>query len=137
MKFDLTVDQGPCQTDLRTWCLGYAAFTLLFFVLGSILNPSTLSFVGLALTIGCNVCLILGCKRESYILVGIWLIYGFLMIIGYPLAWIFGGTSEGFIVATIVFIVMFALHLYCTRIVFSYFLLLKNREARPQSVPVV
>lgn len=40
MKFDLTVDNGPCNSDLRTWCLGIAIYTLISIVLTTVVGPT-------------------------------------------------------------------------------------------------
>lgn len=40
MKIDLTVDNGPCNSDLRTWCLGIAIYSLINIILSTVFGPS-------------------------------------------------------------------------------------------------
>jgi len=40
MKIDLTVENGPCNTDLRSWCLGIAIYWLLSMTFNVIFAPN-------------------------------------------------------------------------------------------------
>ncbi|KAH8407409.1 hypothetical protein KR222_008418 [Zaprionus bogoriensis] len=147
MKFDLTVDTGPCNTDLRTWCLGIAAYWLFSVVVGTILGPTVIGFITLVIVIVTNGCLILGCIRFNHMLVGVWLIFALLWAIGFPFSLLgtifhYGGYREstGFsslIPALLVYIILFILMLLSARIVYSYYLQLKNRQSNPQHSVVV
>ncbi|KAM8712718.1 hypothetical protein ACLKA7_013105 [Drosophila subpalustris] len=147
MKFDLTVDNGPCETDLRTWCMGIAIYTLFSIVLSVLITPSVFTFIGLAIAVITNACLLIGCRRENHMLIAVWFIYAILLAINFPFALLgtifhFGGYREStgmsnVFGALLVHVVVFILGLFCARIVYSYYLQLKNRESRPQAVPVV
>ncbi|XP_030561081.1 uncharacterized protein LOC115762843 [Drosophila novamexicana] len=147
MRFELTVDRGPCDTELRSWCLGIAIYTLISIALNTLFAPSALTFIGFAIAVIANVCLLIGCLRYNHVLVGIWLIYALLIAINFPFAvfgtiFHFGGYREatGFnnvILALLFYIVVMLICLFCARIVYSYHLQLKNRQGSPPQHSVV
>ncbi|KAH8261564.1 hypothetical protein KR044_011190 [Drosophila immigrans] len=89
MKIDLTVDEGPCGADLRSWCLGIAIYALVSILLNVLFAPSVYTFIGLAVTVIGNVCLLFGCIKFNHMLVAVWLVYAILVAINFPFA-IFG-----------------------------------------------
>ncbi|XP_060659292.1 uncharacterized protein LOC132793393 [Drosophila nasuta] len=147
MKIDLSVDEGPCNSDLRSWCLGIAIYFLVTILINVIFSPSVYTFIGFAITVIGNVCLLFGCLKYKHYLVGVWLIFGLIVAINFPIAifgtiFHFGGYREstGFnnvFMALLFQIVAFGIFLFCARLVYSYFLQLKNRQSSPNSANVV
>ncbi|XP_034654858.1 uncharacterized protein LOC117892616 [Drosophila subobscura] len=147
MKIDLTVDQGPCNTELRSWCLGIAIYSLLTITFSVLFAPNVVNFVGFAIAVAANVLLLIGClKYKHQLLVG-WLIYALICAIGFPFAifgviFHYGGYREatGFnniFGALLSYIVQIVIVAFCARLIYSYYLQLKNRQGTPQAVPVV
>ncbi|EDW02700.1 uncharacterized protein LOC6560461 [Drosophila grimshawi] len=147
MKLELTVDRGPCDTELRSWCLGIAIYTLIAIALNTLFAPGVMSFIAFAIALIANVCLLIGCLRYNHVLVGIWLIYAILIAINFPFAifgtiFHFGGyrESSGFnnvFLALLVYIIQLLICAFCARIVYSYYLQLKGRQTSPQHSVVV
>ncbi|XP_022226078.1 uncharacterized protein LOC111076554 [Drosophila obscura] len=147
MKIDLTVDQGPCNTDLRSWCLGIAIFSLVSITFNVLFAPSVVNFVGFAIALTANILLLIGCIKYKRLLLLGWLIYALLVVIGFPFAvfgviFHYGGYREstGFnniFGALLSYILTTLIVVFCARLIYSYYVQLKNREGSPQAVPVV
>ncbi|XP_017835564.1 uncharacterized protein LOC108594941 [Drosophila busckii] len=112
-----------------------------------VLIVNALNFVGLAIAIITNVCLLFGSLRQNYFLVGFWLIFPLLITIGYPFAILgsifnFGGYrqstgSNSIIYAIFIYTLMLVVFLFCARLVYSYFKQLKKRHSNPEHSVVV
>ncbi|KAH8348266.1 hypothetical protein KR084_005863 [Drosophila pseudotakahashii] len=142
MKIDLTVENGPCNTDLRSWCLGIAIYWLVQVTIGVIFAPNVLNFVGFAITLVANICLLIGTQREKRILVFVWLIFAAIEAISFPFAVLgvifhYGGYREAVgtssvFTALLIYIITFLLIAFSARLVYSFYLQLKNNEAGSQ-----
>ncbi|EDX07744.1 uncharacterized protein LOC6735185 [Drosophila simulans] len=143
MKIDLTVDNGPCNTELRSWCLGIAIYWLLSMTFSVIFAPNVLNFIGFAIIVVANICLMIGTLKEKPILVFVWLIFAVIEAISFPFAifgviFHYGGYREATGMSNIfgalfVYIITFLLILFSARIVYSFYLQLKNSEASKQT----
>ncbi|XP_030388135.1 uncharacterized protein LOC115634509 [Scaptodrosophila lebanonensis] len=143
----LVVESGPCNSELRSWCMGIAIYFLLSITLNVILLPSVMSFIGFVIVVIGNICLLLGCLKSNYILVFVWLIHAACFFIGWPIAvfgtiFHFGGYREGtgssnLFVALFIYIIQLILYVFCSRIVYSYSLQLKNRNSNQQHSVVI
>ncbi|XP_017051630.1 uncharacterized protein LOC108095176 [Drosophila ficusphila] len=149
MKIDLVVDNGPCNSDLRSWCLGIAIYWLVSMTLSVLVAPNVLNFVGFAIVVVANVCLLIGTQREKPKLFIVWLIFAAIEAISFPFAVLgvifhYGGYREatGFnniFGALIIYIINFLLIAFSARLVYSHYLQLKNREDSnsPRTVNVI
>ncbi|XP_037717782.1 uncharacterized protein LOC119552078 [Drosophila subpulchrella] len=143
MKIDLTVERGPCNTDLRSWCLGIAIYWLISITFSVIVAPNVLNFVGFAIVVVANICLLIGTLREKHILVFVWLIFAAIEAISFPFAvfgviFHYGGYREATGInnvfgALIVYIITFLLIAFSARIVYSFYLQLKNNDVNKQA----
>ncbi|XP_017125888.1 uncharacterized protein LOC108145168 [Drosophila elegans] len=137
MKIDLVVDNGPCNTELRSWCLGIAIYWLVTMTFGVLLAPNVINFIGFAIVVVANICLLIGTQREKHGLVFVWLIFAAIEAISFPFA-VFGvifhyggyreavGTSSLF-GALLIYIITLLIVAFCARIVYSFYLQLKGR----------
>ncbi|XP_068147395.1 uncharacterized protein [Drosophila tropicalis] len=147
MKVNLSVDQGPCNTELRSWCLGISIFYLVTVVLNIFISHSAITFIGFALTVVANVCLLVACRKPDYKWVIPWLIYAVIVAIGFPIAILgaifhFGGFRENtgstnVLVAVLIYIIEFFIFAFFARLVYSYYLQLKGSDSSPRSAAVV
>ncbi|XP_017014416.2 uncharacterized protein [Drosophila takahashii] len=143
MKIDLTVENGPCNTELRSWCLGIAIYWLIQITIGVIFAPNVLNFVGFAITVVANICLLIGTQREKRVLVLVWLIFAAIEAISFPFAVLgvifhYGGYREAVgtssvFAALLIYIITFLLIAFSARLVYSFYLQLKNNEAGSQA----
>ncbi|KAH8275581.1 hypothetical protein KR026_011003 [Drosophila bipectinata] len=147
MKVDLVVDQGPCNTDLRSWCLGIAVYSLISMTFGVLFAPTVVNFVTFTIAVVANVLLLIGTLKEKRLLLLGWLIYALIQAIGFPFAifgviFHYGGYREatGFnniFGALLVYIISILIAAFCARLIYSYYVQLKNRESsapRPTNV---
>ncbi|XP_016991477.1 uncharacterized protein LOC108053369 [Drosophila rhopaloa] len=138
MKIDYVVDQGPCNTELRSWCIGIAIYWLVSMTLTVLVSPNVLNFIGFVIVIIANVCLLIGTQRENRKLVFVWLIFAIIEVISFPFAvfgviFHYGGYREATGVnntfgALLVYIIVLIFMLFAARIVYSFYLQLKSRE---------
>ncbi|KAH8270888.1 hypothetical protein KR018_011306 [Drosophila ironensis] len=148
MQFDLVVDQGPCNTSLRSWCLGIAIYSLISFTFSVLFAPAVVNFIGFAIALVANVLLLIGTLKEKRLLLTGWLIYALIQAIGFPFAvfgviFHYGGYREasGFnniFGALLVYIISLLIVAFCARLVYSHYVQLKNRESStPHTTNVV
>ncbi|EDV55145.1 uncharacterized protein LOC6547104 [Drosophila erecta] len=143
MKINLTVENGPCNTELRGWCLAIAIYWLLSMTSSVILAPNALNFVGFAIIVVANICLLIGTLREKFVLLLVWLIFAAIEVISFPFAVLgvifhFGGYREAtgtdsVFLSLVIYIITFLLILFSARIVYSFYLQLKNNETSKQT----
>ncbi|KAH8290276.1 hypothetical protein KR054_001555 [Drosophila jambulina] len=148
MKIDLIVDQGPCQTELRSWCLGIAIYSLISMTFSVLFAPTVLNFVGFAIAVIANVLLLIGTLKEKRVLLLGWLIFALIEAISFPFAifgviFHYGGYREatGFnniFGALLVYIISILIVAFCARLIYSHYVQLKNRESgSPRTTAVV
>ncbi|XP_017077123.2 uncharacterized protein LOC108111952 [Drosophila eugracilis] len=149
MKIDLTVENGPCNTELRSWCLGIAIYWLISMTFSVLVAPNVLNFVGFAIVVVTNICLLIGTLKEKRVLVIVWLIFAVIEAINFPFAVLgvifhYGGYREAtgmnnIFGALLIYIITFLIIAFSARIVYSFYLQLKNNEASkpPRALNVV
>ncbi|KAH8254968.1 hypothetical protein KR038_005083 [Drosophila bunnanda] len=148
MKIDLIVDHGPCQTELRSWCLGIAIYSLISMIFSVLFAPTVVNFVGFTIAVIANVLLLIGTLKEKRVLLLGWLIFALIEAIGFPFAvfgviFHYGGYREstGFnniFGALLVYIISILIVAFCARLIYSHYVQLKNREtSSPRTTAVV
>ncbi|XP_043641462.1 uncharacterized protein LOC122612125 [Drosophila teissieri] len=143
MKIALTVENGPCNSELRGWCLGIAIFWLVSTTFSVIVAPNALNFVGFAIVVVANICLLIGTLKEKPVLVLVWLIFAVIQVISFPFAvfgviFHYGGYREATglnstLGALFIYILTLLVILFSARLVYSFYLQLKNSEASKQT----
>ncbi|KAH8402032.1 hypothetical protein KR009_009306 [Drosophila setifemur] len=148
MGINLVVDQGPCNTELRQWCLGIAIYSLISITFSVFFAPTVVNFVGFAIAVVANVLLLIGTLKEKRLLLIGWLIFALIEAIGFPFAvfgviFHYGGYREatGFnniFGALLVYIIGIIITAFCARLIYSHYVQLKNRESgSPRATNVV